>query len=564
LTTQTQIINELANLNQQDVWKGFSSKDKLFIAMMSVIAGNTGSSTGGITQAQVQAAIESATNLDQLETLLGNLGTYVDGLEALNTTLNTYVDGVEGLETAIRDRLTAVSFATDALQTAGNTTLTAINTKLPVQGQAVAAASVPVVLPATQITALTPPANTGYALDATVNSLLKPSSTLTAIDSINNPLPAGTNILGKVGIDSANNTVTVASIATLATAANQASGNANLASIDTKLTTPNIRALTASDVVTVVLPASAATTTLQTTGNTSLTSIDSKLTTPNIRALTSADVVTVVLPATAATAANQATGNTSLASIDSKTNDGLDLQLTGAPTAAANNNILLPALGSSGLDTKLTNKSYRSITVQITPTAATNAVVFFEGSNDNTNWRPIQMVESEYAWTGLQYQSCTFNNSLQRTFEGAIKHRYIRFRLNATASVSLITTTILSPNQFTYPDRSFPSANFILSAELTASAGGTYVAAPTAPLQIYFCGASVNAGAAAQAEDWWIGVNLPIGRKLGSFASVTSSPESGNIYPPTPIPCGVGNALSGYQNNGAGNIWSSAFYFIAP
>lgn len=47
--------------------------------------------------------------------------------------------------------------ATSALQTTGNTSLASIDTKTPALGQALAAASTPVVLPAAQITALTPP-----------------------------------------------------------------------------------------------------------------------------------------------------------------------------------------------------------------------------------------------------------------------------------------------------------------------------------------------------------------------------------------------------------------------
>lgn len=105
------------------------------------------------------------------------------------------------------------------------------------------------------------PLPTGAATETTLNGLLKPANTLAAIGSINNPLPAGTNILGKVGIDAANNLVTLppATVTALtppantgyATTAQQATGNTSLASIDTKLTTPNIRALTASDVITV-------------------------------------------------------------------------------------------------------------------------------------------------------------------------------------------------------------------------------------------------------------------------------------------------------------------------
>ena len=60
--------------------------------------------------------------------------------------------------------LVAKDFSTSAKQDTGNTSLASLDTKLPAQGQALAAASTPVVLPAAQITALTPPAAiTGYA-----------------------------------------------------------------------------------------------------------------------------------------------------------------------------------------------------------------------------------------------------------------------------------------------------------------------------------------------------------------------------------------------------------------
>lgn len=85
---------------------------------------------------------------------------------------------------------------------ATETTLSAINTKTPTLGQALAAASVPVVLTAAQVSTLTPPAAiTGFALDTTVNSLLKPASTLAAVTTIGNiadALPTGTNTIGSV------------------------------------------------------------------------------------------------------------------------------------------------------------------------------------------------------------------------------------------------------------------------------------------------------------------------------------------------------------------------------
>jgi len=59
--------------------------------------------------------------------------------------------------------------STSALQTTGNTSLSNIDTKVPALGQALAAASTPVVLTAIQQAALTPPAAiTGFSTEATL------------------------------------------------------------------------------------------------------------------------------------------------------------------------------------------------------------------------------------------------------------------------------------------------------------------------------------------------------------------------------------------------------------
>lgn len=85
-------------------------------------------------------------------------------------------------------------------------------------GQALAAASLPVVLTAAQITTLTPPTNTGYALDAS----------LTTIDTdlkANITLHAGTNLIGKVGIDQTTPGTTNAIALTSINAATALAGN---------------------------------------------------------------------------------------------------------------------------------------------------------------------------------------------------------------------------------------------------------------------------------------------------------------------------------------------------
>lgn len=114
-----------------------------------------------------------------------------------------------------------VSF-TGSTDVATQTTLALIKAKtdnIPAQGQALAAASTPVVLTAAQMTTLTPPAAiTGFAtsakqdtIDTSINTLLKPASTLaavttvgtvSAVTAITNALPAGTNAIGKLAANS--------------------------------------------------------------------------------------------------------------------------------------------------------------------------------------------------------------------------------------------------------------------------------------------------------------------------------------------------------------------------
>jgi hypothetical protein len=79
------------------------------------------------------------------------------------------------------------TFATPALQTTGNTSLNSINTKIPALGQALAAASVPVVLTAAQLTALTP--LTSVAVTQATGTNLH-----TVIDSGSVTANAGTNL----------------------------------------------------------------------------------------------------------------------------------------------------------------------------------------------------------------------------------------------------------------------------------------------------------------------------------------------------------------------------------
>lgn len=80
-----------------------------------------------------------------------------------------------------------------AIETGGNLEAIKLNTdNIPSLGQAPGNASVPVVLTAAQEALLTPPAAiTGFALDTSVNTLLKPADTLSkvsVVDTITNPV----------------------------------------------------------------------------------------------------------------------------------------------------------------------------------------------------------------------------------------------------------------------------------------------------------------------------------------------------------------------------------------
>lgn len=125
--------------------------------------------------------------------------------------------------------------STSALQTTGNSSLSSIDGKTPSLGQALSAASVPVVLPATQITALTPPSSVGItgtlpAFAATPTFNIGTAPTITVTGSVT--ASAGTNL----------NTSLLA-----------IESGGNLASINTK--TPALGQALAAGSVPVVLPA---------------------------------------------------------------------------------------------------------------------------------------------------------------------------------------------------------------------------------------------------------------------------------------------------------------------
>lgn len=94
--------------------------------------------------------------------------------------------------------------STATKQDTGNTSVASIDTKTPALGQALAAASVPVVLTAAQITTLTPPAAiTGFSTEATLSTLNgKVTACNTGAVVISGALPAGSAAIGKLAANS--------------------------------------------------------------------------------------------------------------------------------------------------------------------------------------------------------------------------------------------------------------------------------------------------------------------------------------------------------------------------
>lgn len=161
--------------------------------------------------------------------------------------------------------------STSALQTTGNSSLSSIDTKTPALGQALAAASVPVVLTAAQITTLTP-----------LTSITVTQSTGTNLHTVVDTLPsipAGANAIGSVSVSNFPATQPVSAVSLpLPTGA---ATETTLSALNTKITTTANGVKVDGSAVTqpisaaaLPLPSGAATSALQTTTNASLSSID--------------------------------------------------------------------------------------------------------------------------------------------------------------------------------------------------------------------------------------------------------------------------------------------------
>ena len=171
----------------------------------------------------------------------------VTATQATGSNLHTVVDS--GTITVGASTL-PTGAATSALQATGNGYLSTLATNIPAQGQALAAASLPVVLPVSQITALTPPTtvavtqSTGTNLHTVVDASALPTGAATAtgvaavVTALGSPFQAG----GSIGNTSFGISGTLPAFAATPTFnlgnLNGAATNASLTAINTTLGSP--------------------------------------------------------------------------------------------------------------------------------------------------------------------------------------------------------------------------------------------------------------------------------------------------------------------------------------
>lgn len=181
--------------------------------VVSTIAAGTVVVTGVATAANQTT---SAASLASIDTKLTDVATQTT-LAVLNAKIPASPATVGGQTTGNASLSSIDGKLTDV---ATQTTLSALNTKVPSQGQALAAASLPVVLPAAQVTSLTPlgtvavSGGTINSVGGTVNTLQLNNGTV----SVSN-FPATQPISGTVGVSGTvpvqitnNGTVSVSSI----------------------------------------------------------------------------------------------------------------------------------------------------------------------------------------------------------------------------------------------------------------------------------------------------------------------------------------------------------------
>lgn len=303
---------------------------------------------------------------------------------------------------------------------AGDTT--SIDNKLPALGQALAADSIPVILPAATIATLTPPAAiTGFATAA------KQDTIIAAVDGVETSL---TSLDGKV---TACNTgaVTVAASALptgASTAANQATIIGHVDGIETLLgTIDGDTGLIATDASTIA-------------GDT--TSIDNKITACNTGAVT---VAASALPTGASTAANQTTLIGHVDGIETLLGT-IDADTSALAGAVAGNEVQVDVVGSLPAGTNAIGKLAANSGVDIGDVDVTSLPALASGTNLIGKASTAADTSTIYNGTTALTPKYAFANINASTTDGNIvtavtskKIRVLSFRIHTAGTATNVT-----------------------------------------------------------------------------------------------------------------------------
>lgn len=373
--------------------------------------------------------------------------------------------------------------ASAANQVTGNTSLSSIDSKTPALGQALAASSQPVVLPAAQITALTPPAAiTGFALETGGNLALAATNAVDIYITGQAAQSAANNniILAVAGSGSTDTFGASASFRSFSIQINGSSGVASGAvTFEGSNDNTNFVPLTVyDDAIQAVSPINTAITIGASTfrffsGKTTYRYVRCRISTVftggTVQAFTRLSTTDYILRSELI-GQNAAANSVSVALPNEQVQD---LYITGAAAqSASGNNILLAAAGSGSLDS-MQPQSFRSFYVQVNGSAGiTTGQIIFEGSNDNTFTSAVTLsVVDEITVTGVITQAAqNIAASTQRYFAGKISTRYIRCRISTVfAGGTVQAFTRLSTQD--YVSRVFPVIQ-TNQANLSISIGG--------------------------------------------------------------------------------------------
>lgn len=126
------------------------------VTMPTVNVAQSGSWSVAVASSALPTGASTAANQDTIILGLASIDGHVDGIEGLLASIDAKITAVNTGAVVVASSALPTGAATAARQDTGNASLSSIDAKTPALGQALAAASIPVVLTASQLSTLTP------------------------------------------------------------------------------------------------------------------------------------------------------------------------------------------------------------------------------------------------------------------------------------------------------------------------------------------------------------------------------------------------------------------------